>query len=96
MRKRALVFEGKDMTVLYGSGRGIERGDMAFTLYLDYRGGWEDKTALSKEIQAEVRPDHRHVSVARQRDTVEPTTRAHPERCTLCLFADLLGAIPFK
>jgi putative hemolysin len=51
--RRALVFEGKDMTVMYGSGRGIERGDMVFTLYLDYRGGWEDKTALSKEIQAE-------------------------------------------
>jgi putative hemolysin len=53
IKRRALVFQGKDMTVIYGSGRGIERGDMVFTLYLDYRGGWEDKTALSKEIQAE-------------------------------------------
>jgi len=50
--RRALVFAGKDMTVLYGSGGEILRGDMAFTLYLDYRGGWEDPTALSKEIQA--------------------------------------------
>jgi putative hemolysin len=54
MGKRKLVFEGKDMTVLYGPGPEIERGDLAFTLYLDYRGGWEDKTALSKEIQAQV------------------------------------------
>jgi hypothetical protein len=53
LERRALVYEGKEMTVLYGPGRGIERGDMLFTLYLDYRGGWEDKTALSKEIQAE-------------------------------------------
>jgi putative hemolysin len=54
MGKRALVFEGKDMTVLYGPGAEVERGDMAFTLYLDYRGGWEDESALSKEIQAQV------------------------------------------
>ena len=54
MGKRALVFEGQDMTVLYGSGAEIERSDMAFTLYLDYRGEWEDETALSKEIQAQV------------------------------------------
>lgn len=53
MSRHALVFEGKEMTVMYGPGQGIERGDMVFTLYLDYRGGWEDKTALSKEIQAE-------------------------------------------
>jgi len=52
--KHKLVFEGKDMTVLYGPGGEIQRGDLAFTLYLDYRGGWEDKSALSKEIQAQV------------------------------------------
>jgi hypothetical protein len=54
MDKRKLVFEGKDMTVLYGPCPEIERGDMAFTLYLDHAGGWEDKIALSKEIQAQV------------------------------------------
>lgn len=52
MPRNVLVFQGKDMTVLYGSGGEIHRDELAFTLYLDYGGGWEDKTALSKEIQA--------------------------------------------
>lgn len=52
MPRKVLVFQGKDMTVLYGSGGEIHRDDLAFTLYLDYSGGWEDKTALSKQIQA--------------------------------------------
>ena len=50
--RNVLVFQGKEMTVLYGGGGEIHRKDLAFVLYLDYRGGWEDKTALSKEIQA--------------------------------------------
>ena len=51
VRRVVLVARERDMSVLYAGGRVIARGDLAFTMYLDYRGDPEG-TALSEETQA--------------------------------------------
>jgi len=51
--RNVLVLEGKDLTVLYGGGE-IQRGELAFTIYLDYTGLPTDPTALSAELEAVV------------------------------------------
>jgi len=50
--RQVLVDAQKDMTVLYGSGGEIPRGELVFALGLDYTGLHTDVTALSADIQA--------------------------------------------
>ena len=50
--RRALVCQGKDMTVIYGLQPEIRRAGLSFTIYLDYRGSCNDATALSAEAEA--------------------------------------------
>jgi len=48
--RHVLVAQEKDLTVLYAGGRVIERGDLAFTLYLDY-GGDLEHAGLTEAVQ---------------------------------------------
>jgi hypothetical protein len=50
--RQVLVDAEKDMTVLYGSGGEISRGELVFALGLDYVGLSTDVTALSADMQA--------------------------------------------
>lgn len=51
LSRDVLVLNGNDLTILYRGSGEIRRGDLAFTLSLDYRGNPLDKSALTKESQ---------------------------------------------
>ncbi len=53
VRRDFLVAQGKDMALLYDSAGLITRGDLAFTVGLDYQGGYESLTALTGAIENE-------------------------------------------
>lgn len=48
-----LVAEGKDMSVLYDQACETQRGDMVFTLALDYAGLYSDPVTLPEDVQAQ-------------------------------------------
>jgi hypothetical protein len=50
--REVLVFQGKDMTVLYHSGGETRRRDLVFALSLDYVGSATDKSALQQDVEA--------------------------------------------
>jgi inhibitor of cysteine peptidase len=52
VNREVLVAEGKDMSVLYNGGSEIQRGDLVFTINLDYAGSPMDKTALTDDVEA--------------------------------------------
>jgi hypothetical protein len=62
VRRVVLVAQERDMSVLYAGGRVIGRGDLAFTLFLDYRG-----TAAENDLseQAQLVADQIVASVAK-------------------------------
>jgi hypothetical protein len=49
-----LVARGLDRSVLYAGGGEIQRGDLLFTLALDYIGPSSDDASLSQETQSQV------------------------------------------
>jgi hypothetical protein len=53
IRRDFLVAMGKDMALLYNSAGLVQRGDLVFTLGLDYQGGYASPTALSRAIENE-------------------------------------------
>lgn len=46
-----LVLNGKDLAILYQGSGEIRRGDLVFSLSLDYRGNATDRTALTPETE---------------------------------------------
>lgn len=50
--REVLVAEGKDMSILYNSAAEIQRGDLAFTLGLDYLGYPFDESTLQEDVQS--------------------------------------------
>jgi hypothetical protein len=52
INREVLVAEGKDISVLYNGGSEIQRGDLVFTINLDYAGSPMDKTALTDDVEA--------------------------------------------
>ena len=52
LQRVLLIFEEKTMGVLYEGGAEITRGDMRFTLGLDYAGEWTGPSALGDQTQA--------------------------------------------
>ena len=50
--RQVLVFQGKDMTVLYDFACEVERNDLVFTLGLDYVCDFADETILREDVQA--------------------------------------------
>jgi hypothetical protein len=51
IRRDILVLNGKDLAILYQGSGEIRRGDLIFTLSLDYRGNPTDKLTLTPEIE---------------------------------------------
>jgi hypothetical protein len=51
VERDVLVFEGKDRAVLYDGGQYIERGEMVYTLALDYTGDWNARMSLNPSLQ---------------------------------------------
>lgn len=47
-----LVLDGKDLAILYQGSGEIRRGDLVFTLSLDYRAYPTDKTALTQQFES--------------------------------------------
>ena len=47
-----LVLDGKDLAILYQGSGEIRRGDLVFTLSLDYRGNPTDKSALTQQFES--------------------------------------------
>lgn len=52
INREVLVLGGKDLSVLYAGAGEIRRGDLVFSLGLDYRGLPTDPSALSQDVKA--------------------------------------------
>jgi inhibitor of cysteine peptidase len=53
IERTVLVFDGKDMTVLYRCTGCMDRGGLQFDFGLDYLGSWTDPTALTPAVEAQ-------------------------------------------
>ncbi len=53
INRTVLVFDGKDMTVLYSCTGCMLRGKLQFNFDLDYLGNWTDPTALTASVEAQ-------------------------------------------
>ena len=52
IRRDILVLDGKDLAILYQGSGEIRRGDLVFTLSLDYRGNPTDKSVLTQQFES--------------------------------------------
>jgi inhibitor of cysteine peptidase len=53
INRSVLVFNGKDMTVMYGCNNCLVRGQVQFNFDLDTLNGWTDPTALTDAVEAQ-------------------------------------------